>query len=111
MRHPFRILVACGALMVLSPAMADSPAAITVTIKNHVFTPSEIKIPAGKAVELKVMNQDPTAEEFESNSLKIEKIIPGNSAATIRLKPQAAGTHKFVGEFHEATAHGTIVVE
>jgi hypothetical protein len=58
-----------------------------------------------------VENRDSTPEEFESHSLKREKVIPGKSSATILIGPLKAGEYKFVGEFHEATAKGVIVAK
>jgi len=84
---------------------------VTITIKDHKFDPAEIKVPAGKAVKLTVKNLDATAEEFESKTLKVEKIIAGDGTGVIRLKPLAKGSHKFFGEYHEKTAQGVLIVE
>lgn len=87
--------------------------AITLTIENHAFSPKEVKVPAGKKVQLLVVNKDATPAEFESKPLSREKIIPGNSSATIRLGPLKPGRYAFVEEYHEdePAAQGTIVVE
>lgn len=84
---------------------------LTITIKDHKFTPSEIKVPANKRVQLTVVNDDPTPEEFESHDLKVEKVIPGKTKAVIRIGPLKPGKYPFVGEFHEDTAKGTVIVE
>lgn len=83
----------------------------SVTISDHRFQPSELSVPAGKKFKLVVKNLDPTAEEFESHDLKREKLIPGRSEATLILGPLKPGTYKFVGEFHEGTAKGSLVVK
>jgi plastocyanin len=82
-----------------------------LTIKDHRFEPSELQVPAGKRFKLIVKNLDSTAEEFESHDLKLEKVIPGKSEATLTVRPLKAGTYKFVGEFHEKTAKGSIVAK
>ena len=83
----------------------------SVTIREHQFFPAEIKVPAGKKVKLTVENLDPTPEEFESKTLKIEKVIPGGKTMKIRIPSLKQGTYPFVGEFHEATAKGKIIAE
>jgi plastocyanin len=98
-----------AALATASPASAQE--AVQISIKEHRFNPAEIKLPAGKAVTLQVRNLDSTPEEFESKTLKIEKVIPGNSSATIQLRPLQPGRYKFFGEFNEKTAQGVFVVE
>jgi hypothetical protein len=57
------------------------------------------------------VNSDDTPEEFESNSLKVEKVIPGGSKATVRIGPLKPGRYDFFGEFHEDTAKGVVIAE
>lgn len=89
---------------------ADAPE-FTLVIKNHVFVPAELTIPAGMKVKLIVDNQDATAEEFESYELNREKVIPGNSRAKILVGPLEAGVYPFFGEFYAATAQGKLIVK
>ena len=84
---------------------------VSVVIEGHKFTPDRIEIPAGKKVKLVVDNRDATPEEFESSDLKIEKVIPGKTKATIFVGPLKPGEYKFVGEFNEKTARGVIVAK
>ena len=83
----------------------------TLTIKDHRFEPAELKIPADKAATLVVKNLDATPEEFESKPLRIEKVVPANSEASFQIRALKAGRYKFVGEFHEDSAKGEVVVE
>jgi hypothetical protein len=82
-----------------------------ITIKDHKFNPTNVEVPANKKVKLIVDNQDPTPEEFESHDFKREKIIKGNSKATILVGPLKPGVYKFFGEFNEKTAQGTLTVK
>jgi plastocyanin len=92
-------------------ARADDAQMFTITIKDHKFDPAEVHVPAGKPIILVVKNADQTAEELESSSLKVEKIIAGGQQGTVRLRPLAAGSYDFFGEFHEDTAQGKIIAE
>lgn len=83
----------------------------SLIIKDHRFQPTEITIPAGKKIKLLVENQDATPEEFESHSLNREKIIAGNSKATIYIGPLSPGRYPFEGEFNAKTAQGVIVAQ
>lgn len=103
-------LIAICALSPAAPALADDPS-FTIVIKNHKFEPAELTVPVGKRIRLIVDNQDPTPEEFESHSLKREKVIRGSAKATILIGPLKAGTYDFVGEFNEATAKGKIIAK
>ena len=104
-----RIVLGLLATLPLTTLAAD--AEFGITIENHVFSPAEIKVPAGVKIKLKVDNRDSTAEEFESHELNREKVIPGKSSATIFVGPLKPGRYPFFGEFHEKTAQGVIVAE
>jgi plastocyanin len=90
---------------------AAADAEIKIEIKDHKFSPADIKVPADTAVKLIVTNADASAEEFESHPLGVEKVIAANATATIRIKPLKKGTYAFVGEYHEDTAKGTLTAE
>jgi plastocyanin len=104
-------LAAALLLSVSFGAFAAGEPEFKIAIENHKFTPDRIEIPVGKKVRLLVENKDATPEEFESHALKIEKVIPGKSKATIFVGPLKAGEYKFVGEFNEKTAQGVIVAK
>ena len=93
------------------PARAEDAQVFNITIKDHKFDSAELHVPAGKPIILVVKNADETAEEFESSVLKVEKIIAGGQQGTVRLRPLAAGSYAFVGEFHEDTASGKVIAE
>lgn len=93
------------------PAQAADPGNVTLTIKDHRFTPSDIHVPAGTPVTLTIRNEDDSAEEIDSPPLKIEKIIAGGQEVTLTLRPLDKGTYPFAGEYHEDSAKGTLVVE
>lgn len=96
----------------LSPSRAMSADFETSTvIKDHKFTPSEIKVPAGKKIKLTVDNQDDTMEEFDSQPLNREKTIDGHSKGVIFFGPLDPGKYTFIGEFHEKTAFGVVIAE
>ncbi len=110
MRSLFVLCSLAAALMTFAPTSLRAQD-FTVTIKNHRFTPEEIKIPADKRVVITVINDDATPEEFESKTMKVEKVIPGKSKGVVRIGPLKPGRYPFVGEFHEATAKGVVVAE
>lgn len=103
-------VLSVGLLLSVAAGGDDLPA-IAITIKDHRFTPSEIHVPQGKPVTLKISNEDATPEEFESPALKVEKIIGGGTYGIIRLRPLGPGRYPFIGEFHADTAQGTVISE
>ena len=98
------------AAMALMTAAASADQEFTLTIENHQFSPMEIQVPAGQRIVITVVNRDPSSEEFESPALKVEKIVPPNGKAIVRLGPLKPGRYPFVGEFHPDTAQGAVIV-
>ena len=91
------------------PAFAQQAATVTVSVKNHRFQPAEVQAPAKVPIELHVKNLDATPMEFESVSLRVEKVVTGNGEGIIRLRPLEAGRYNFFDDFHQETT-GVLVV-
>jgi hypothetical protein len=104
-------VAAAGAALVASAAFAANEPEFALTIRDHRFTPAEIRIPANTKVKLIVDNQDAAPEEFDSHALNREKVIPGTSKATIFIGPLAPGRYPFMGEFNASTAQGAVVAQ
>ena len=103
-------LLGVVALSGLSTLRAQEAAAVQISVKDHRFDPAEIKAPAGKPFTLRVKNLDATPMEFESQALRVEKVIAGNGEATINVRAQKAGRYDFFDDFNHK-AHGVLVVE
>jgi len=82
-----------------------------IEIRDHLFYPAELRVPAGQKIKLQVINQDDTPEEFESFELNREKVIMGKRKATIFIGPLRPGEYPYFGEFHPETAQGVIIAE
>lgn len=112
MRIWIRILVIALCTMLQACNGSDQPRfEVEIRIRDNVFVPQSLTVPADRAIKLIVHNDDDTVEEFESYSLRREKIIPPHGAVTILLAPLKVGEYKFFGEFHEETANGMLIVE
>jgi hypothetical protein len=109
MRH---LIIAFGLAAFVFAAPVNARAdGLTLTLKDHVFTPGEIKVPANKRVQITVINNDATPEEFDSHDLKVEKVVPGKSKGIVRIGPLKPGRYNFIGEYHESTAKGVVIAE
>ena len=102
-------LLAIGAILIVSPAAAED--AIPLKLKDHKFTPAEIHVKANVPNVIVMTNGDATAEEFDSTSLKVEKVVAGNSSGNVRIRPLAPGRYPFMGEYHSETAQGIVIAE
>lgn len=109
MRFIKSVIIGCMCCLPMA-AIADVQE-FALTIKDHQFAPTVLKIPANQKVKIVVDNQDATPEEFESYDLNREKVIGGGKKGAIFMGPLKSGKYPFVGEFHAKTAKGTIEVE
>ena len=92
------------------PISAAVPAAeaVTLTIKDHRFVPSEVNVPAGERFRIEVENQDSTPAEFESSDLRVEKIVVPGGKIAVMVGPLKPGIYKFFDDYHPDTATGTM---
>ena len=106
-----RLLVAL--VFAAAPALSAARAAdsIEVHLKNHKFTPNVIHVKANTPSVIALTNKDAEAEEFDSTSLKVEKVVAGNSSGNVRLRALAPGKYPFMGEYHSDTAQGVVIAE
>lgn len=91
-------------------AAVSSPSNITLTLKDHRFTPAILTIPAGQRVRVTLINRDPATEEFDSHDLRLEQLVTPMGKASFNLGPLRPGQYGFIGEFHASTAQGKVNV-
>lgn len=82
-----------------------------IQLKDHLFSPSRVSIPANQKVKLVIHNLDNTPEEFDSFSLNREKVIFAHHQASIFIGPLEPGKYDFFGEYNPNTARGIVIVE
>jgi len=95
----------------LAAPVAAQQATVRLTIKNHQFQPSQPRAPANQSLTLLVRNLDSTAAEFESKSLRIEKVVPPGGEVTMLIRPLNPGRYHFFDDFHVDTTEGELIVE
>lgn len=83
----------------------------SLSLGNHKFSPAEIHVKANVPTTVTLTNNDDQAEEFDSTTLRIEKVVAGHSTGVMRWRPLAPGRYPFMGEFHSDTAQGVVVAE
>ncbi|HEX3943730.1 MAG TPA: cupredoxin domain-containing protein [Rhizomicrobium sp.] len=104
-----RLVLLASAILFSGTAYAAGP--IAMTLKDHKFTPAQITVPANQPIVIQLTNQDPTAEEFDSTALKVEKVVAGNSEGDVHIRPLDPGRYPFMGEYHSGTAQGVVIAK
>ncbi len=100
------LALVCALLPNAVPARAAE--SVTLTLKDHQFVPRELSVPAGERFRIEVENQDTTPAEFESNDLRVEKIVVPGGKIAVMAGPLKPGIYKFFDDYHPDTATGTM---
>ena len=101
-----------GAVALLATgAFADESATVKVALKDHHFVPAEPTAPANEPITIEVTNQDTTPSEFESKTLRVEKVVAGGGKITIQVRALKPGRYRFFDDYHEDTTEGFLIVQ
>jgi hypothetical protein len=106
------LAVAClASILIVAGAQAQNATEIQLSYKDRKFDPAEISAPANTPVVIKLKNLDSKAMEFESKTLKVEKVVAGGGDATINVRAQKPGRYEFFDEYNEKVARGALIVK
>ena len=113
--RPVRILFAMtllgtAVLFAGEHSNAQQSASVAISVKDHRFQPSQISAPANRPISIRVKNLDFAPMEFESTSLRVEKIIAPGSEGVVNVRALAAGRYEFFDDFHQET-RGALIVQ
>ncbi len=100
-----------AAALLAQPSSAHAQEALKLTIKDHVFSPDTLDVPANQRFQIEVENLDATPAEFESSDLRVEKFVVGGGKIIVRISPLKPGTYKFFDDYHPDTGKGTITAK
>jgi hypothetical protein len=110
-KYCLAIAALLGALLVWQPvARAEDSVSVQITLKDHKFSPAEPHAPAGKSIVITLKNLDPVPAEFESNMLRVEKVVTGGGTITMRIRALEPGRYRFFDDFHPET-QGYLVIQ
>jgi heme/copper-type cytochrome/quinol oxidase subunit 2 len=97
-------------MLAVSPSHAQQAAEVQVTYSKGQFQPGEVRAPADTPITFRVKNLDAKAMEFESKSLRVEKVVAANSEGVINVRALKPGRYEFYDDFNEK-ARGALTVQ
>lgn len=104
------LLLAAAALPARGDELHELPD-YELLIRDGRFIPAIVEVKAGVKFRLRIRNEGPGPEEFESTELKKEKVLPAGASSNLIFQPLKPGSYPFFGEFHPQTAQGRIVAK
>lgn len=102
--------ICVASLLPVSLAQAQQATEIRVSYSGGQFQPSEVRAPADKPIVFRVKNLDGKAMEFESKSLRVEKVVAAKSEAVVNVRALKPGRYEFYDDFDEK-ARGALTVQ
>jgi len=103
-------MLAMAFVVAASHAASAQETSLQVTVENGQFSPAELRAPANKPILITIKNNGAKAMEFESVSLRVEKVVAAKSQGTVRVRALSAGRYEFFDDFNKATK-GVLIVE
>jgi len=93
------------------PSLAALVVLATPPAHGHRFIPAELAASANKPIVVEVTNQDSTPAEFESKTLRVEKVVAGGASIKVQIRALAPGRYRFFDDYREATTEGFLIVQ
>jgi len=100
-----------GTLLGGNAVAAEELPAYEVVVRDGVFVPRTLEVPAGRRIKLVLINEGPGPLEFENDEMRIEKVIgPGVRSFVVlpRLKP---GQYDFADEYNPITGEFSVIAK
>ncbi len=106
------VLAAIGAIAMfqVSPSQAQQATEIHLTYSRGQFQPSQVSAPADKPISFRIKNLDAKAMEFESTSLRVEKVVAAGSEGVVNVRALKPGRYEFYDDFNDK-ARGALTVQ
>lgn len=106
------LILAASAIAMLpaAPALAQEATEVRLAYSNGEFQPREVRAAADKPVVFRIKNTGAKAMEFESTSLRVEKVVAAKSEGVVNVRALKPGRYEFYDDFNDK-ARGTLTVQ
>jgi Cupredoxin-like domain len=110
MRKPVLVAIVAITLFQAPASRAQQATEIRLTYSNGQFQPSQVSAPADKPISFRIKNLDAKAMEFESTSLRVEKVVAAGSEGVVNVRALKPGRYEFYDDFNDK-ARGALTVQ
>ena len=98
------------AMFQTSASRAQQATEIQLTYSKGQFQPSQVSAPADRPISFRIKNLDAKAMEFESTSLRVEKVVAAGSEGVVNVRALKPGRYEFYDDFNDK-ARGALTVQ
>jgi hypothetical protein len=104
-----RLLTSLALALASVAAHAGELHTVTLVLRDGLLIPPRLEVPANTRFKIVLRNEGRGPAEFESRSLRKEKVLAPGASSFVVVAPLRPGAYDMFDEFHEKTATGTIV--
>jgi hypothetical protein len=90
---------------------AEGLPAFEVVVRDGVFIPKTVEVPAGQRVKLVLINEGPGPLEFENDEMRIEKVLSAGARSFVVLPKLKPGEYDFIDEFNPITGELKVIAK
>jgi plastocyanin len=98
-------------LIALPAQAADEMPVFRLDVRDGVFDPATIEVPAGTRFKIEISNVGKGPIEFESRDLRQEKVLAPGAKSYVVINALKPGTYTFFDEYHMGLPKGKIIVK
>ena len=110
MHKPF-LLALLLALTAVPARAADELLVYKLDVRDGVFEPATLEVPAGKRFKIEISNVGKGPIEFESRDLRQEKVLAPGATSSVVINALKPGTYTFFDEYHMDLPKGKIIAK
>jgi len=99
------------ALTAVPARAADELPVYRLDVRDGVFEPATIEVPAGKRFKIEISNVGKGPIEFESRDLRQEKVLAPGATSSVVINALKPGTYTFFDEYHMDLPKGKIIAK
>ena len=103
------LLIIAAGMLAIGGSLAEDASTVQLAIKHGRFEPVEVRAPANRPITLRIRNLDTAPLEFESVSLRVEKVVAPGREGIVNLRGLAPGRYEFFDDFHQGTRGALLV--
>jgi len=109
---PMPLLLALLLALTAVPARAaDELLVYKLDVRDGVFEPATLEVPAGKRFKIEISNVGKGPIEFESRDLRQEKVLAPGAKSSVVINALKPGTYMFFDEYHMDLPKGKIIAK
>lgn len=110
MNIPTTVVILLALVGIAQGHAADLPS-YDLTLHNGTLDPETLHVKAGERFKISLHNTGNTPVEFESRSLRKEKVMGPGVDSFVVVHPLKPGEYDFFDEFHLPDARGRVIAE